>query len=73
MEFQATLFEPAPAPGSEPGVPAPLSPDRTDLGRGAWLDVQRSWLPDADEVFATLVRGARSGARCTSASSTCPA
>lgn len=56
MQFQATLFEPASEPGAEPGVPAPLSPERTDLGRGAWLDVQRSWLPDADEVFAALVR-----------------
>ena len=30
--------------------------ERTALTRGAWVDVARAWLPDADDVFATLVR-----------------
>ena len=47
MEFQATLFE------SGPGR---LAPERTVLTRGAWIDVQRNWLDDPDDVFATLVR-----------------
>ncbi len=54
MEFQATLF------GAEPDLeregPAPLAPERTLLGRGAWIDVQRGWLPDADDVMATMER-----------------
>ncbi len=33
-----------------------LAPERTPLSHGAWVDVQRSWLPDADDVFAALVR-----------------
>jgi alkylated DNA repair dioxygenase AlkB len=48
MEFQDTLF----------GAPAAFGFDgleRTTLSRGAWIDVQRGWLPSADEVFATLV------------------
>ena len=47
MQFQATLFEPG---------PGRLEPERTPLSRGAWIDVQRSWLEEADEVFAALVR-----------------
>jgi alkylated DNA repair dioxygenase AlkB len=52
MEYQATLFA-----GLEPddGV-RPPSPERTVLTHGAWVDVARSWLPDPDDVFATLVR-----------------
>ena len=49
MDFQGTLFEAPPAP--EVG-----SIERTPLSRGAWIDVARSWLPHADEVFETLVR-----------------
>jgi alkylated DNA repair dioxygenase AlkB len=48
MEFQGTLFE----------SPAGIGFDRlerTVLSRGAWLDVHRDWLPDADEVFTRLV------------------
>ncbi len=30
--------------------------ERTALTRGAWVDVARAWLPDADDVFETLVR-----------------
>lgn len=29
---------------------------RRTLTRGAWVDVSRAWLPEADDVFATLVR-----------------
>ncbi len=49
MDFQGTLFE-AIAAGPD------LSRlQRTPLSRGAWVDVARGFLPDADEVFATLV------------------
>ncbi len=51
MQFQATLFA-----AEEQAASFELAPERTTLTRGAWLDVQRSWLPDADEVLATLVR-----------------
>ena len=50
MRFQATLFD------DETTTSWELAPERTMLTRGAWLDVQRSWLPDADDVLATLVR-----------------
>jgi alkylated DNA repair dioxygenase AlkB len=50
MELQGTLFEAA------PDDVRTLSPERRSLSAGAWLDVQRSWLPQADEVFSTLVR-----------------
>jgi len=53
MQFQATLFQPE--PGADPTALAP-APERTLLTRGAWVDVQRSWLPDADEVLTSLVR-----------------
>lgn len=48
MEFQDTLF----------GAPATFGFDgaeRTLLSRGAWIDVARDWLPEADDVFARLV------------------
>jgi alkylated DNA repair dioxygenase AlkB len=32
-----------------------VSPERHVLTRGAWVDVQRSWLPDPDAVFSALV------------------
>jgi alkylated DNA repair dioxygenase AlkB len=50
VDFQSTLFE---APAS-----AALGFDdtqRRQLTGGAWVDVTRSWLPDADDVFATMV------------------
>ena len=53
MQFQATLFQPEPGDGS---AALTLAPERTVLSRGAWVDVQRTWLTDADEVFTTLVR-----------------
>jgi alkylated DNA repair dioxygenase AlkB len=54
MDFQGTLFDESPA-ADVAGVVG-LRPDRTPLTRGAWVDVQRSWLSRADDVFATLVR-----------------
>lgn len=50
MDFQATLFDTGRAE-----VPAPTDVRRTPLSRGAWVDVLRNWLPDADDVFATMV------------------
>ncbi len=35
----------------------PLAPERTDLGSGAWVDIQPGWLEGADELFAALVEG----------------
>lgn len=51
MDFQGSLFEapPAEAPTFD-GI------ERTRLTRGAWIDVHRSWLPEADEVFEAMVR-----------------
>ena len=49
MDFQGSLFGAAPACDFT-GL------ERIALTRGAWVDVRRSWLPDADDVFATLVR-----------------
>jgi alkylated DNA repair dioxygenase AlkB len=50
MDFQSTLFE-APATGlrSFAGI------ERRELGSGAWVDLLRSWAPDSDDIFATLV------------------
>jgi alkylated DNA repair dioxygenase AlkB len=52
MDFQSTLF----APAESSRVDDFSGMERTELSRGAWVDVQRAWLPDADDVFATLVR-----------------
>ena len=51
MDFQGSLFEP---PAAE--VPTCTGLERRELSRGAWLDVQRSWLPQPDEVFEALAR-----------------
>ena len=50
MDFQATLFDTGRAE-----VPSLAGVRRTPLSRGAWVDVLRNWLPDADDVFAALV------------------
>lgn len=50
MDFQSSLFE-APATGLRHWAAL----ERRPLSRGAWVDVLRSWLPDADDVFRTLV------------------
>lgn len=49
VAFQSTLFE-------SPASPVAAELERRVLSAGAWLDVARGWLPDADDVFATLVR-----------------
>jgi alkylated DNA repair dioxygenase AlkB len=51
MDFQTSLFA---AP--ETRVRDFGGIERTPLTRGAWVDVLRTWLPDADDVFETLVR-----------------
>lgn len=56
MDFQSTLFAtPADAADTAQSRVAALSPERTQLGAGAWLDVQRDWVPEADAVFESLV------------------
>jgi len=50
MDFQGTLFEAPPS-----GVRTFDGLQRRTLSRGAWVDVQRTWVPDADDVFAALV------------------
>ena len=50
VDYQSTLFDSA---GAATDASAP---HRRTLSGGAWLDVARNWLPDADEVFATLAR-----------------
>ena len=49
VDFQTSLFadEAAVAPG--------LAPERRLLTQGAWVDVQRNWLRDPDDVFTALV------------------
>jgi alkylated DNA repair dioxygenase AlkB len=47
VDFQTSLFD---AAASE------VTTERRVLSAGAWVDVARDWLPDADDVFATLVR-----------------
>jgi alkylated DNA repair dioxygenase AlkB len=49
VDYQASLF------ADDTADPVALSPERRPLGRGAWIDVQRSWLPDPDAVFSALV------------------
>lgn len=47
--FQGSLFE-------GPSAPAPGTISRRELSAGAWVDIARNWLPEADDVFGTLVR-----------------
>jgi len=49
MDFQGSLFAPPTGGLSFEDV------TRHRLTRGAWVDVTRSWLPDADDVFRALV------------------
>jgi alkylated DNA repair dioxygenase AlkB len=51
MDFQGSLF-------GAPTVEAPTFDrvERRELTRGAWVDVCPTWLPEADDVFATMVR-----------------
>ncbi|MEI2810399.1 MAG: alpha-ketoglutarate-dependent dioxygenase AlkB [Nocardioides sp.] len=48
MDFQATLFADA--------GQAPARFERITLAHGAWVDVARNWLLDADQVFDALVK-----------------
>ena len=50
VDFQGSLFE---APGR--GVRCLADLERRILSAGAWVDVHRAWVPDADEAFAALV------------------
>jgi alkylated DNA repair dioxygenase AlkB len=50
VDFQSTLF--APGPAGDLGFDGI---ERHELGSGAWVDVARGWLPEADDVFATMV------------------
>ena len=50
MDFQSTLFETQAAGLADFG-----GLERRVLTRGAWVDVHRTWVPQADEVFAALV------------------
>lgn len=50
MDFQSTLFE------SPAGSLDCDRLERRELDHGAWLDMARGWLPEADDVFATMVR-----------------
>jgi alkylated DNA repair dioxygenase AlkB len=54
VDFQSTLF--APDRPAETRVDDFTGLERTDLTRGAWVDVCRGWLPRAHDVFDALVR-----------------
>jgi alkylated DNA repair dioxygenase AlkB len=49
VDFQTSLF------ADHATGPVALAPERRQLGRGAWIDVQRHWLPEPDDVFSALV------------------
>ncbi|QYJ02682.1 alpha-ketoglutarate-dependent dioxygenase AlkB [Nocardioides panacisoli] len=51
MDFQSTLFA-----DTDCRDLSFAEVEHRDLGDGAWLEVVRDWLPEADEVFATLER-----------------
>ncbi len=46
--FQSTLFADLPEASTQ------LTPTRRELTHGAWIDVQRDWLPEPDVVFDAL-------------------
>jgi alkylated DNA repair dioxygenase AlkB len=49
VDFQTSLFADADVAATA------LAPERRELTLGAWVDVQRNWLADPDEVFRALV------------------
>ena len=49
VDFQTSLF------ADEAVAASTLAPERRELTNGAWVDVQRDWLPDPDAVFTALV------------------
>ena len=52
MDFQGSLFEALSGPADRPSFDGL---ERRPLSRGAWIDVHRAWLPDADAALAALV------------------
>lgn len=50
MDFQATLF----APDTGTGSASLEGMQRRLLTRGAWIDLRRNWVAEADEVFDAL-------------------
>jgi alkylated DNA repair dioxygenase AlkB len=54
VDVQGSLLELLEHDG-EPGI-APLAPERVRLARGAWIDVQRGWLPGSQALFERLAR-----------------
>jgi len=50
---QGSLLELLDGDAASP-VPGPLSPERTWLTRGAWVDVQRGWLAGSQELYDRL-------------------
>ena len=55
MDFQSTLFAPTPTDDRSRAIDF-AEVERSELNRGAWVDIARGWLPGADDVFETLVR-----------------
>lgn len=53
VHFQASLFDTAPMVG--PTLRALGDVERTELTRGAWVDVLPGWVSGSDEVFEHLV------------------
>jgi len=51
VALQGSLFAAGPHVVSGTGS---IRPERTPLSGGAWLEVRRSWLPDADGLFERL-------------------
>ena len=50
VDFQGTLFDPGVT-----RVPSLAGVERTELTRGAWVDVRPNWVRGADPVLSTLV------------------
>jgi alkylated DNA repair dioxygenase AlkB len=53
VEFQASLFEPATGDAALGDLGEHVQ--RTQLTRGAWVDVRPSWVSGSDDLFARLV------------------
>ncbi|MCD4525610.1 alpha-ketoglutarate-dependent dioxygenase AlkB [Nocardioides sp. cx-173] len=50
MDFQTSLFAAPPH-----GLASFEGLERRTLSQGAWVDVLRSWVPEADDIFTTMV------------------
>jgi len=53
VDFQTSLFADDTADSTADSTA--LCPERRRLSHGAWVDVQRNWLRDPDDVLSTLV------------------